>query len=230
MSPFFVAKFLNLFNISPATGRGSDGRKVQDSMKNTKANRLAIREAILKQHKHSGWSIDRLENCIVCKTEGARANGKYFFDLKIFKGTAARPTCYYTFSTSQRRDEYAQGVIEGINKWVENRKPKKAAKAEDHFYVGDVLYSSWGYDQTNVEFYQVVGVKGSYVSFIEVCQNSSDFHGSPCGGLTQPRRNEFVEDAPVIKKLVQGDGTVKAPISGTLSKWEGKAIRTSSYA
>ena len=29
--------------------------------------------------------------------------------------------------------------------------------------IGDVLYTSWGYDQTNIDFYQVVAIKGSSV-------------------------------------------------------------------
>jgi hypothetical protein len=30
--------------------------------------------------------------------------------------------------------------------------------------VGDLFYSSWGYDQTNIDFYQVVAMKGSTVT------------------------------------------------------------------
>ena len=26
--------------------------------------------------------------------------------------------------------------------------------------IGDIVYSSWGYDQTNVDFYEVVGKQG----------------------------------------------------------------------
>jgi len=29
--------------------------------------------------------------------------------------------------------------------------------------VGDILYSSWGYDQTNIDFYEIVRVTGSMV-------------------------------------------------------------------
>jgi hypothetical protein len=46
--------------------------------------------------------------------------------------------------------------------------------------VGDIFYSSWGYDQTNVDFYEVVGLTGASVKVREVAQErlSSDGYGS----------------------------------------------------
>ena len=29
--------------------------------------------------------------------------------------------------------------------------------------VGDILYSSWGWEQTNIDFYQVIAIRGSAV-------------------------------------------------------------------
>lgn len=34
--------------------------------------------------------------------------------------------------------------------------------------VGDIMYTSWGYDQTNVDFYQVVRVRGRSVYVCEI--------------------------------------------------------------
>ena len=196
-------------------------------MKNTKENRIALREASLKVLLNFGWTIDRLENCIVCRKSGENNRGN-FFDLKIFKGTAAKPVCYFTFRSSEAREKYATETVANIDERGASKASRQAAKAEEHYFVGDVLYSSWGYEQTNVEFYQVVEVKGSSVYLREVYQNSSDVHGSPHGGRTQPRRNEFINDK-VVRKLVAQDGSVKAPIHGWLSKWTGKSDYTSSY-
>ena len=33
--------------------------------------------------------------------------------------------------------------------------------AKHSFKVGDILYSSWGYEQTNIDFYQVAELNGS---------------------------------------------------------------------
>lgn len=40
------------------------------------------------------------------------------------------------------------------------RKKEKATNLKATFDVGSVLYTSWGYEQTNVSFYQVVGFTG----------------------------------------------------------------------
>ena len=33
--------------------------------------------------------------------------------------------------------------------------------------IGDIVYSSWGYDQTNVDFYEVVGKQGKITYFLQ---------------------------------------------------------------
>ena len=38
--------------------------------------------------------------------------------------------------------------------------------------VGDIFYSSWGYDQTNVDFYQVVGLTGASVKVRQIAQRT----------------------------------------------------------
>ena len=35
----------------------------------------------------------------------------------------------------------------------------KTISAAHHYKVGDILYNSWGYNQTNVDWYQVIKVK-----------------------------------------------------------------------
>lgn len=37
--------------------------------------------------------------------------------------------------------------------------------------VGDILSSSWGYDQTNVDFYKVVGLTAKSVKIVKVGQS-----------------------------------------------------------
>ena len=200
-------------------------------MKNTKANRLEERQGKLDHMKSEGWEITHLETpkAVVCRIS---RNGKH--ELKIYKGTAAKAMCWYGFKTTERRDTYEKETLDSLQSWQDSKKAKKAGEASEHYTVGDVLYSSWGYDQTNVEYYQITKVKGSYIWFKEVCQNSSDQAGSPHGGYTQPIRNAWLPEDHhrsnrEHRKLVQNDGSVKAPISGYLYKWDGRAKYTSSY-
>lgn len=60
----------------------------------------------------------------------------------------------------------------------------------DGVHIGDLYYTSWGYDQTNINFYQVVALKGKRTAVIR--QIANDYLGG-CGmqGMVRPRRDVF---------------------------------------
>jgi len=58
----------------------------------------------------------------------------------------------------RQREAYVRSKNEQRKLQVKNLNPK----------VGDILYSSWGYDQTNVDFYEVTAVANSMVEIREV--------------------------------------------------------------
>lgn len=64
----------------------------------------------------------------------------------------------------------------------------------DGVHVGDIYYSSWGYDQTNVDFYQVVALKGKHTAVIH--QIANDYLGGcEMQGMVRPRRDVFEGEA-----------------------------------
>jgi len=77
----------------------------------------------------------------------------------VFGGKRTKPDWHYRFRTEERREEK-------IAEWIENQKGRlvdtKNRRAEHNgghtLEVGDVLSGSWGYDQTNVDFYQIMEV------------------------------------------------------------------------
>ena len=206
----------------------------------TKAGRLEARQIELNYLASKGWDIEHHETpaAIVCrKTRQAQTRtGETVerFDLKIFKGTAAKPLAYYTFRSEERREEYAARTLASITTHQVSRKGEQAA---DHYMVGDVLYASWGYDQTNINFFEVVRVSGKSIWIREIAQNSSD-PGNCSSGFTQPRRGHFLAESLFLggnsrsnaakRKAVQKGGTVSHEFV-SLSKWDGKALYCSSY-
>ena len=46
--------------------------------------------------------------------------------------------------------------------------------------VGDILYSSWGWEQTNIDFYQVIAIRGSAVDLRQLDQRTTE-DGYMCG-------------------------------------------------
>lgn len=79
-----------------------------------------------------------------------------------FSGKRAKPDFHFRFTSVARRDEY---IAEYVAKLERNVEAKAKAKAEKKAFVhnmevGTILYDSWGYDQTNVDFYEVVRLVG----------------------------------------------------------------------
>lgn len=77
----------------------------------------------------------------------------------------------FYFPTEAKRDAY---VARELRAWREAFQRKQAYKAEraaerakgHTLEVGHILYSSWGYEQTNIDFFQVVAVPSK--CFVEV--------------------------------------------------------------
>ena len=63
----------------------------------------------------------------------------------------------------------------------------------DGVHVGDLLYSSWGWEQTNIDFYQVVALKGKHTIIIRKIAGEY-VGGYSWSGKVRPLRNHFVGD------------------------------------
>ena len=82
--------------------------------------------------------------------------------LIIFKGRSKKAIEYTRFQSMERRTEYAVKFILKEEKRLADKKAKSEEKKawQHNVKVGDFFYSSWGYDQTNVNFYQVLALIG----------------------------------------------------------------------
>ena len=105
--------------------------------------------------------------------------------------------------------------------------------------VDDVLYSSWGYDQTNVDFYQVLKVTPSGVYIRELVDKVTATPGAFMTGTSVPLRDEsfgtlvryhFAKDAPLMFKRAGADNSVRIKSYASAWKWNGEPKRCSWYA
>ena len=116
------------------------------------------------------------------KPEGIDAVA-YYYDsgankpaAMIFIGKQQKPAKHYCFKSVERRDEYVQEIFENVKANAEYKRERaakaKAAKTEaaNTIKVGDIFDTSWGYDQTNVEFFKVVAKKGQMIEVVEIGQ------------------------------------------------------------
>ena len=79
----------------------------------------------------------------------------------------AQKSCWYGFATREQIEAAVNGmeVASGEHK-RESKLRKEAKKVEPTerkhgVKVGDVFYTSWGYEQTNVDFFQIIELRGA---------------------------------------------------------------------
>jgi hypothetical protein len=86
--------------------------------------------------------------------------------------------------------------------------------------VGDILYSTWGYDQTQVTWYQVVGITTQGVKLQEIDGKYSDHsHSVPIPNQTT---------GPIMQKKVNNNG-VKINSFMWAQKWQGHPVAVTPY-
>lgn len=74
----------------------------------------------------------------------------------------------------------------------------------DGVHVGDIFFDVWGYDQTNVDFYQVVALKGKHTAVLREIGSRDEYEPGMCG-LTSPRRDCFTSDELHIVRTKAAD-------------------------
>ena len=72
----------------------------------------------------------------------------------------------------------------------EQRRETEETPNADGVHLGDIFYTCWGYDQTNIDFYQVVMLKGRHTMVLRMLRKKSGLSDS-WNGLTRPIRDEF---------------------------------------
>ena len=146
--------------------------------------------------------------------------------LRVYKGESGKPVSHYYYHNEIGRQE----AVERLKKSADSREKmmderKKARKnLVNPFKIGDILESSWGYDQTNVDFYEVVGVTNKSVK-IEKIGNTTVSDDGP-GGLSVVPNTSYRSGNVMLKRVssVSADGKsgwVSLTSYSGANKWDG---------
>ena len=97
--------------------------------------------------------------------------------------------------------------------------------------IGDILYTSWGYDQTNSEFYKVMKIVGKKYFTIQRLSQETTEKGF-MQGTTIPIKGEHVGEP--FKAYVSRGRWLEFSLSAgdvrSLGHWSGKPVSVSWYA
>ncbi len=100
----------------------------------------------------------------------------------------------------QAVSEYTLAELAAELAYSERRASETTPNA-DGVHVGDLFYSSWGYDQTNIDFYEVVGLRGKKTALIRRCPSKSEQTGDMTGGK-RPIRCKVYGDTYTVKTKI----------------------------
>jgi hypothetical protein len=148
----------------------------------------------------------------------------------VFRPKAKRPHGNYRFQTVDQQEAYIAEQVKIAREHEDRILAKRAVqkKFRHGYEVGDLLSGSWGYEQTNVELYQVVKTSEKQITVREL--DSKIVSGDFWSGQVVPLRDQFT--GPEVTRTVQpitwnhnpGKGYIRIGHSITLSEsaWDEK--------
>lgn len=153
------------------------------------------------------------------------ANGSFFAKVirESKRATLGRKILHnYRFNSQENRDNW---VVKFMLAWDKRESEKEAEKErrseirknfKNPFKVGEIFYDSWGWEQTNIDFYQIVEVKLKSVVIRKIGQIMVKGAGWLCE-YVKPDKDNFIGE-PQQKNIVI-DESGKPHINGNHRGW-----------
>ena len=149
--------------------------------------------------------------------------GKNKGQYKLYEG--------FYFTSEEKRQIWIREKISKIQAnlaYETGRKEAKKAARENmkhDFKVGDIYYDSWGYDQTNIDFYEIIEVKAKSLVIQEIAGKAVKGTEGFDSVNVVPVAGDFAgkPEVKMITFYIQADGTPKYFIKsrhGWISKYE----------
>lgn len=156
-----------------------------------------------------------------------------------FSGKRAKADFHYSYSSREKMLDAVERYRAGLQRAIDYKNERKAEKSKlsqlpNPFKVGDVLHYSWGWEQTQCEFYQVTEVKDKTVTVRAIAAEMTEATSSMACMMTA-KPGEFLEGqwAETLTKrvLMQSEGSACLKMDhGYARVWNGKPQYRSWYA
>lgn len=146
-------------------------------------------------------------------TEKLSESGRFFVMLLSRQGRTCKGAQWA--KTEAERDALVrsfQGIIDADDQRKADRRAAKKAHREatlakgNPYKIGDLLSNSWGYDQTNVDFYQVVAVTERSVTIREIAGDRVEGTEGFMSCQVRPVRDSFCGEPKRINLQVYPGG------------------------
>jgi hypothetical protein len=177
-------------------------------------------------------------NTIHVKTNEKRceARAEYWekdnkFFVRAWIGKRKKPSFFYRMNTEksmiETRDNFITMYQDTADRSAKQRQLEKDFKHD--LIVGDVLVSSWGWEQTNKDFYKVIALHGKKSISIVAISEDCNYDSHSMTGTKTPDVNIELPNV-LSKKGIFGFYGIKINDYATARKWEGRPEHYSCYA
>ena len=142
-----------------------------------------------------------------------------------WSGKRSKYDWYYRFRDKKQMDKYISDYFckleDRARLKIERKEQKKKEKLEffDSIQVGDIFVDSWGYDQTNVDFYKVTKKLKASIKIVKIGSEVVERFISSMMVVPRPSINTSEE----ITKIPQ-DGYVKTSSFSHAVPWSGNPM------
>jgi len=156
---------------------------------------------LIEKFESMGFVLEINESALTAKA----------FKIKS-KAFIPKPQFYIKFKNMERLEDFLLYWIKVREERAQDvKKSKEMAKeamelANQAFQIGDIYYDSWGWEQTNIDFYQILEVKPKSVVVRKVAERYCESEGlSSMAARVAPVPNKFIAEQEVkrIKVMVK---------------------------
>jgi len=154
--------------------------------------------------------------------ESEVAEGKKFYAIG-FVAKQSKPLFHFNFRNEASRDQYIQKAIADrkVTLAFKQQRQQERREFKHEFNVGDILYSSFGYDETNIDFFEVTNILGpQMVELRGLSQKVVKSEGGTDYVVAVP--GKYIS-SPMRKRVSPGHH-VRIDNVRSASRWDGKPI------
>lgn len=105
-------------------------------------------------------------------------------------------------------------------------------EGDEDYQVGKIVYATWGYEQTNVNFFVITKRTAAFVTLQPI--GSIKEQTAYLAGKCTPNPKDVLDEKPIRRKLAHRDGKVIGcsfrESYGWISAWHGNPVGYSEYA
>jgi len=144
---------------------------------------------------------------------------------------ATKPAFHYRFASEEARATHVEHFFARLEARAAAVAERRAIFATPHtLKVGDIVVNSWGWEQTNIDFYEVVKASPNYVWLLPISSHEVEQTGW-MQGKKMPRPGQYLAEQPTKHRVHHRDNGAWINFKhGCGHVWDGKPEWYSAYA